>query len=125
MQGAKAAEAAKKLAGTGVTGPPKKPADKMREAVKRIKLSPMAKLVSTVSEQTTGNKAFDPNDVDGKGDEDFFKLMKQRAADYFSADTDGDNMLGEQHQQQQASLPTASSSHHHTLPSSHRLCVSI
>ena len=56
-------------------------------------MSPLAKLVSTVSEQTTGNRAFDPEEVDGKGDEDFFKLMKQRAADYFSADTDGDGMV--------------------------------
>ena len=88
VQGAKKVAAA---AGTGQTGPPKKPS--LKDAVKKIKMSPLAKLVSTVSEQTTGNRAFDPEEVDGKGDEDFFKLMKQRAADYFSADTDGDGMV--------------------------------
>ena len=88
-----AAAAAAKESPAKPTKEPTQPGSRKGLPTKRPKLSPLARLVEQNAAITSGGGSFDPTDVDGKGDEDFFKLMKQRAADYFAADADGDNQL--------------------------------
>ena len=58
---------------------------------------PLARLVTQIAQNTTGAIVNVDDVLEDKGDsgkeDDFYKLMKKRAADYFNADKDGDSQL--------------------------------
>jgi Ca2+-binding EF-hand superfamily protein len=54
--------------------------------------SELAKMVQQVASVSTGAE-LDAEDVEGLGNDDFYALMKKRAADYFASDHDGDGQL--------------------------------